>query len=184
MPLMTQTIKPFNNKVFLETGCYEGCGIQTAIDAGYEKIISIDISEYYLELCREKFKNDKRVKLILGDSAEVLGDIIKSINEPIVFWLDGHYSGGDKPRGKYLSPLMQELDFISKHNIKTHTILIDDMWCWKEMNNEYHDDFDVNMIVNKIYDINPNYTIDFVDGACFKKDILLAHVKINTNILR
>lgn len=177
MPLMTSTIRPFNDHVFIETGSYEGMGISAALDAGYKKIISIEISEFYLNLCKDKFKDNPQVELILGDSSEILGDIINNIDDKMVFWLDGHYSGGDKPKGKYLSPLLQELEFIKNHPIKNHTILIDDVWCWKDMNNIYHNNFNIDTLIEKIKNINTDYEISYVDGACFKLDILQARIK-------
>lgn len=174
---MSHTIKPFNQQIFVETGAYEGMGISAALEAGYKKIISVEISEIYLNLCKEKFKDNPEVELVMGDSAVILGEVISKINQPITFWLDGHYSGGDKPRGLYLSPLIQELQFIENHPIKSHTILIDDVWCWREMDNEWHNDFNLDDLIEKIQKINPNYIIDFVDGACFEKDILLARIE-------
>jgi hypothetical protein len=110
-----------------------------------------------------------------------LWDVIKEINEPITFWLDGHYSGGNLPTGKYLSPLIQELDAIKQHPIKVHTILIDDIRCWRTMNNIYHNNFNVDTLINKIREINPNYNIIFVDGIqtfgeILPNDILTATV--------
>jgi hypothetical protein len=176
MPLTTQIASNYPNQVFVETGAYEGVGISAAIDAGYKRIISIEIAEIYLNLCKEKFKDKPCVELVLGDSADILGDVISTINEPITFWLDGHYSGGNKPKGKYLSPLLQELEYIKAHKIKEHTILIDDVWCWKEKDNIYHNGFDIDTLVNNIKEINSKYKIEFIDGACFKSDILLARL--------
>ena len=149
-----------NNNFFLETGAYYGVGIQQALDAGYENIVSIELSEHYYNLCKQKFQNNKNVNLVLGDSADVLALVLRNIDEPITFWLDGHYSCGNTAKGKYWSPLMQELDAISKHPCQTHTIIIDDMRCWN-VNNPNHP-FSWVQIEEKIKGINSNYIFTYL----------------------
>jgi hypothetical protein len=56
--------------------------------------------------------------------------ILSSINEPILFWLDGHYSGGETAKGEANTPILKELEFILRHPIKNHVILIDDARCF------------------------------------------------------
>lgn len=102
----------YPNKYFVETGCYEGDGLNFAINANYEKIISIEIAEKYHKICTEKFKNNENVSIILGDSAIIMYDIIKDIDSRITFWLDGHFCGGDSGLGLHISPLIQELEHI------------------------------------------------------------------------
>ena len=75
--------------VFVETGSYTGGGIATALDAGFKRVLSIEIQPSYHQMCKKKFNERKEVELILGDSALKLGEVIKGIDEPITFWLDG-----------------------------------------------------------------------------------------------
>ena len=43
---MKHDFKPYPNRIFIETGSYEGDGIQAAIDSGnYDLIISIEFPE-------------------------------------------------------------------------------------------------------------------------------------------
>ena len=182
MPISLQTLKNFNNnRIFVETGSHIGDGIQLAIDAKFETIISIEILEVFHNICVERFKSNNNVKLYIGDSSEMLWEIVKDINKTITFWLDGHYPSEKIPKGKYLSPLIQELDHIQRHPIKLHTILIDDMRCWNNFNNKYHNNFDISSIVQKIKQINPLYQITFTDGMqvngeILSKDIMVAKI--------
>ena len=93
---MSGNVNIFNkynyNSYFIETGSYYGGGIEFAIEAGFKNIISIEITQKYYELCKEKFKNNKNVKIVLGDSVKELGNILSKINKPVTFWLDGHYT--------------------------------------------------------------------------------------------
>ncbi len=174
MPSNTQVFKKYtNNKIFIETGSFIGDGIQQALDAGFSKVISIELSDKYFSICKNRFSNNSNVIIVKGDSFKVLPEIIKNINEPITFWLDGHHSCEDTALGEHWAPLMQELDVINEHSIKTHTILIDDMRCWEEPNpvhGFYKED-----IFNKLKEINTYYQFTFEDGH-EKNDILVAHL--------
>ena len=146
------------NNFFVETGTYQGHGIDQALDAGYNNVISIELSEYYYHRARLKYGRYRNVKLVLGDSADVLLPTLLGVHEPMTIWLDGHYSCGKTALGKYWSPLMQELDAISQHPICTHTIIIDDMRCW---NNSDNIDFGYTDIVRRLRDINNKYIFNY-----------------------
>lgn len=126
MPPTVDFFKKYPNQHFVETGTWHGDGVQCARQAGFDSVRSIELSQPLYERCRNRFKDDNRVKLYQGDSGVVLGSVISDINEPITFWLDAHYSEGDTVKGPCMSPVLQELEAIAKHHVKTHTILIDD----------------------------------------------------------
>jgi hypothetical protein len=122
-----------DNRVFIETGSYRGDGIQLALDAGYEKIISIDNDPTAIEFCISRFdlqenKPSGKIYIHHGDSAECLSEILGCFNEPITFWLDSHWQmlDGTNP-GKNPFPLKQELKQIEKTGRVDHVILIDDL---------------------------------------------------------
>ena len=52
------------------------------------------------------------------------------MNEPCLFWLDGHYSEGITAKGQLNTPILAELNHILNHSIKDHVILIDDARCF------------------------------------------------------
>lgn len=119
------------NKIFIESGSYLGDGIICAYNCNmFSKIYSIEIKkELYDNLCK-KFNSYKNINLHLGDSGEILGDIIKNINEGITFWLDGHYSAGITGCSKkYLSPIEKELEIIAEYlkDKDNSLIIIDDI---------------------------------------------------------
>ena len=158
--------KQFRRNIFIETGSGYGDGIQMALNAGFNKIYSIELSKLMYNNCLQKFKDNSKVNLIFGNSVEILPLILSSINEPVTFWLDAHCSGGDTVGGA-TPPLMNELHVIGKHHIKEHTILIDDLRSWGELY--------VNLLANKILNINPHYRIIFADGST-PDDILIAKI--------
>ena len=173
MPSKTENFGKYPNDLFIETGSFTGDGIQQALNAGFKNVISIELSDKYFEVSRSRFTNNPNVKIIKGDSFKILPDILKDINEPVTFWLDGHHSCVDTALGEHWAPLIQELNVIKEHSIKTHTILIDDMRCWEHPNPThgfYKDD-----IFKKLLEINKDYNFTYEDGVQ-EKDILVAHL--------
>ena len=168
MSASVEIFKKYSNPIFIETGSYEGDGIQFALEAGFKEIYSIEILPGYFGKCSKIFAGYNNIHLILGDSPIVLGGILNNINEPITFWLDAHLS---TLPGVVPCPLMEELDAIKRHHIKTHTILIDDLRDWNFDNY----DFDVNVLKEKILLINENYKFLLEDGY-IPNDILVAKV--------
>lgn len=173
MPTSSEIFKKYPNKIFIETGSYLGDGIQQALDAGFEVVISIELSDKYFSISTNRFIDNPKVKILKGDSYKVLPDVLKDIDTPVTFWLDGHYSSGDTALGDYWAPLIQELDVIKEHPIKNHKILIDDMRCWEEPNTVHG--FYKNDIIDKLKEINPDYNLTYEDGFQ-KDDVLVAHI--------
>jgi hypothetical protein len=124
-----------NHTVFCETGSYRGSGIQLALDAGFKNIISIDIDPANIDFCMNRFdlyrgidSPDADIQLFCGDSALCLGELLKDINEPCMFWLDAHaqHLEGEE-LGENPFPLMMELQQIQDRGIPGSTIIIDDI---------------------------------------------------------
>jgi hypothetical protein len=173
MPSNIENFKKCPNNIFIETGSFLGDGIQQALDAGFSKVISIELSDKYFSICKNRFSNNSNVSIIKGDSFLVLPSIMENVNEQVTFWLDGHHSCGDTALGEHWAPLMQELDVIKNHIVKTHTIMIDDMRCWEEPNavhGFYKED-----IFKKLLEINSEYKFTYEDGLQ-ENDILVAHI--------
>ena len=129
---MNFILSKYRNPVFIETGTGEGGGVERALRSRFGKIYSIELSEKRYKNCSLRFKEDiqeGRIELFLGDSADCLDSILKRVDSRATFWLDAHYSGPETEsvRGDEDVPLMRELEVISKHYIKDHTIMIDDL---------------------------------------------------------
>jgi len=170
MPASAEIFASCPNGVFVETGSYLGDGIQAALNAGFARIISIELSDKYFDICQKRFAHEPRVTLVKGDSAMVLADILRDIQEPITFWLDGHWSAGDTAKGVHTIPLLQELSAIRGHSVKNHTVLIDDMRCWKQFNPMHgFDEQDVMTALDRI----GAHTHTFLDSPHAAADILL-----------
>jgi hypothetical protein len=178
MPATADIFAKAPNPVFVETGSYLGDGIQAALDAGFERVISIELSDKYFGLCQERFANDARVTLVKGDSALILAEVIADVSTPITFWLDGHYSAGDTAHGAFRIPLLQELQTIAEHPIKTHTLLIDDMRCWKEFNPAHG--FQESDVLAALRGIQEDVALEWIDSPHAARDILIARFGTST----
>jgi len=110
-----------NRRIFVETGTYNGNGIMSALESGYEKIISFEIDEKKVRTVRKKLTDAERVWIHHASSCSMeFVNAVKSIKEPAVFWLDAH------PDGIGPNPLITELLFIGASPF-SHGILIDDV---------------------------------------------------------
>lgn len=126
--LINKFVKKYNLNIFVETGTYLGDTIFRQKD-NFKKIYSIELSEYYFGLAKKRFQGFDNINLILGDSKDKLKDILIENDEPIFFWLDGHYSTGLTAKAEDKeTPILEELTTIFDLNTKKHkhVILIDD----------------------------------------------------------
>jgi hypothetical protein len=176
-----QGFHQFKNQIFVETGTFSGDGIQKALDAGFEEVYSIDIDEKQVQNSLYRFRNQKNVHVFVKDSSYQLWDVIKGIKMPVVFWLDAH-NGFPDPNaiGVKNTPLLEELEQIKRHPIKTHTILIDDLHCCGTL---LFDFLTLDQIIAKVREINPKYVISFVDGGDdgeYKNNVLVASIPSKT----
>ena len=111
--------------VFLESGTYLGHMVYSVRDT-FTRIYSIELDPVLHSWARKRFANYGHISILQGDSGAVLSGILDQIDEPCIFWLDGHYSGGVTARGVKDTPIAEELNHIFNHRIDDHVILIDD----------------------------------------------------------
>lgn len=166
--LLSQYLTPAG--VFIETGTHMGDGVQEALDAGFTCIHTVDISPFCFGYCTARFEGLRdKVNLFNGDSRQFMRRTLAHLTTQATFWLDAHFCGGDGGN-KSDVPLMKELSLLSRHPIRNHVILIDDV---RLMGTE---DLTPNLVAVSLMlrNINPGYQIRFVDSRDFCNDILVA----------
>jgi hypothetical protein len=47
----------------------------------------------------------KQITVLQGDSGNVITRVMQEVFQPVLFWLDAHYSGGITARGELDSPI-------------------------------------------------------------------------------
>ncbi len=121
--------KKYKYNVLIETGTYLGEMVE-AQKKNFKKIISIELGQNLFEKAKAKFKNENNITIVHGDSGKVLSEVLKNIAEPVIFWLDGHYSAGITAKGDKDCPIFEELDAIFRSGNLNHILLIDDARCF------------------------------------------------------
>lgn len=127
------TIKDYQRQygynILVETGTYLG-EMVTAQKQHFKQIISIELGVELFKKAQQKFRNDRHVTILQGDSGKVLPQVVAQLSAPAIFWLDGHYSAGFTAKGEKECPIYEELDAILADNQFKHVLLIDDARCF------------------------------------------------------
>lgn len=116
-------------KVLVETGTYLGDMI-VAQRNNFEMLYSIELSPELHRRAVHRFRKNPRIRILQGDSGQVLPVLLKEITQPALFWLDGHYSAGITARGSTECPIFEELEAIFSCGIQHPVVLIDDARCY------------------------------------------------------
>lgn len=119
----------FNLHVFVETGTHYGDTVE-AMRYIFHRIYSVELDSDLFEKAKVRFKGASHIKLINGDSALELGPILNNLHEPALFWLDGHYSGGNTAKSNRETPILEELKQIFTAPELGHVVVIDDARCF------------------------------------------------------
>lgn len=116
----------FGARVFVETGTFAG-GMVDAVRDRFARIVSIELDPGWHARAVQRFRAHPHVTLLLGDSGVRLREVLESLTEPALFWLDAHYSGPVTARGVIDSPIVREMEAIRAHPVAGHVVLVDDM---------------------------------------------------------
>jgi len=131
--IVEQYARRYRYRVFIETGTLKGDMIDAMRRTGiFHWIHSIELQPTLARLASQRFapyqRPDRHISVHTGNSADLLPRVLRSYDEPVLFWLDGHYSGEFTACGEEESPVRQELHAVLAHaqakNLK-HVILID-----------------------------------------------------------
>jgi hypothetical protein len=161
--------------VFVETGTERGNGVQRALDAGFDRVISVELAHNLYLSTFDRFFNDDRVTLLYGDSMDVLPVICKNLpNYPCMFWLDAHVDNGYTTYKKPC-PILDELILLARNNRRNDIIMIDDRRKFAEKG-DWGADITEDMIKKKLKEVNSNYTI-FYENGIQDDDVIVAEVK-------
>lgn len=115
----------FGLRVFIETGTYMGEMIDAVLNK-FSRIISVEFDKALAERAKNKYASYAHITILQGDSGKILPEIIAKIDEPCLFWLDAHYSGGVTAQAESETPIIKEIKAILEHPCSDHVILIDD----------------------------------------------------------
>lgn len=126
-----------NIGTFIETGTHFGQTVFSMYPY-FKKIHTIEIKkEIYESVLRTAYSQGfQNINFYLGDSAYILPEILKKIDEPCIFFLDGHYSHGITGRGEKDTPLLEEIKAIEDFHNQNSIIIIDDCGMFGKFDSE------------------------------------------------
>lgn len=176
--LLLPTLKKFKDRVqaevFIETGSYDGRGIEFALMAGFREVHSIEIDPRRYTDCAVKYMPFMDVHVYFGDTLKLLGPLLERVQRRAVIWLDAHPIGaGDNcPRGLAEWPLMGELAILKHRSLRhDHTLLIDDRDCFSKLFGTTDD-----LVEKAIREIDPRYQFTLEPNTMMPNDILAAEI--------
>jgi hypothetical protein len=113
-------------RVAVESGTYLGASAMS-LSRLCEEVWTIEASRSLFEQASERLSSFGNVRVVLGSSPTLLPSILRDINRPALFWLDGHWSGGPTAGDQYECPVLDEIRAIDEWNhADASCFLIDD----------------------------------------------------------
>jgi hypothetical protein len=168
-----------NKNVFIETGTWYGDGITQAIMAGFDVIYTCYVDDQLVERAKNVFAERPGLFILNKKSYIALDEIMSDLQEESLIFLDAHIMpldmydeslGFDQRQtelndGSLECPLIKEIETISKSNIKTHTVLIDDFQCFGTW---MFNGLEFETVKEMMLKINPEYKVSIENRvACF-----------------
>lgn len=114
------------HRIFVEGGTYRGDTIAFVLPH-VDRAISVELSAQYFAAARERFAGVPAVELYLGDATDVIPELVATLDQSALIWLDGHYSGRDTALGNEVEPAAEILERLAADTPSGSTIVIDDL---------------------------------------------------------
>jgi len=128
--ILSAYLKRYELTKFIETGTYHGNTLAYMAQQKNVHATSIELNETYYRVAEQRFSDYANVTTLYGDSGTLMPELISQLRVPALFWLDGHYSGGETAKTNLETPISAELEAILQSTVKGHVILIDDARCF------------------------------------------------------
>jgi hypothetical protein len=162
---------------FIETGTLNG-GTIFSLEPYFNKLYTIEFSEKYYITTKNKYSGNK-INFILGDSSIVFETLLPIISDKCIFFLDGHWMGGDTGQSDKDCPLYEEITHINNLFTNDAIIIIDDfrLFGLNNLSGKLSEDWsDINK--EKLLNILQERTskVYHLDSACAKDDRLIIHI--------
>jgi hypothetical protein len=122
---LLQVGKRIGAEVSVETGTFRG-DTTAFLSRHFRETHTVEVVPALAELARERFRKNPSIKVWDGDSSEVLRSLLPQIKGAVLFYLDGHDSGGITGKGAKACPVREELEIIYNCGEKKVSVVIDD----------------------------------------------------------
>lgn len=149
-----------------------------SLEPYFNTLYTIEFSKKYYNNTKNKY-NGNKINFILGDSSIVFESLLPNISDKCIFFLDGHWSGGDTGHSNKDCPLYEEITHINNLFTNDAIIIIDDFRLfgldkssgklgedWSKINK----DILLNILQGRINNVY------HLDSECAKNDRLIIHI--------
>jgi len=107
----------------IETGTYRGSGARLLADV-FPSVTTIEVAPQLARAAAASLASLPHIEVVGGSSADVLPGLVDP-SQPTLYWLDGHWSGGETGGAGDECPVIAELAAIAKGHADD-CVLIDD----------------------------------------------------------
>jgi predicted O-methyltransferase YrrM len=118
-----------NLRTIVETGTFLGDTTYFLSSRGY-RVITLEVDPLLANLARARFSGRDNVRAIEGDSAKLMPKLVPELDQPALFFLDGHYSGSGTGMGEQETPVVKEVEAILAGARDGSVVIIDDARCF------------------------------------------------------
>jgi hypothetical protein len=101
-------------RVLVETGTYYGEMVE-AMKGRFAEIYSVEFDSQLAQRAAKKFARWPHIHILEGDSQKVVPELLKSLKEPTLFWLDAGYYGWAGLHGNE-KRLTSEIEAVLRHS--------------------------------------------------------------------
>jgi len=115
---------------FVETGTYHGFTARR-MAPHFKKVYTMEIVPQLYEYSKSLSGDFDNIEFLLGDSVKLLESVTPKVVDGAIFFIDAHQSGDITGNNGTNVPLLDELDVILRHNVKSSVFIIDDLRLWK-----------------------------------------------------
>lgn len=119
---LQRIVREYKLHFLFESGTFRGDALVYALDAPFEKMISVEIVPEIADAARRRFEMEPRVEILTADSLSALEQTLPHLKGNGLFWLDAHFPGADAGLTSYDNcneeelrlPLKRELQIIKR----------------------------------------------------------------------
>ena len=123
--VLRSTARQHGLHILVETGTFRGDTVR-ALRSGFRTIYSIELDNGLYQMAVQRCRNQRNARLLRGDSAVLMPQVLQELSEPTLFWLDAHWSGAGTATSDVETPILAELNAILDGAPAGSVVLIDD----------------------------------------------------------
>jgi SAM-dependent methyltransferase len=122
-------LRSCNLHVVIETGTFLGDTTHFLASRGYS-VVTVEVEPRLAAWARARFDGVANVRVIEGDSEQLMTGLIADLDQPALFYLDGHYSGSGTGKGQHETSVVREVEAILRDAPSGSFVIIDDARCF------------------------------------------------------